>query len=423
MVQIAINLTKRITINQFMSSIRTIVIAVVCFLIIIPRYAPCQLLASSEFKVITSADITTGAGRMSLYLPEIKGKRVAIVANHASLVNKTLLPDTLLALGIKITKIFAPEHGFDGLQDAGAMVKDGKYRTASISIVSLYGEHNKPAPEDLKDVDVVLYDLQDVGVRFFTYITTLHNVMEACAENNKELIVLDRPDPNGYYVDGPVLDEKFKSMAGADPVPIVYGMTAGEYAQMLNGEKWLKNGEQCNLKCIPVEGYTHKMLYQLPVNPSPNLKDMTAVYLYPSLGLFEGTVISVGRGTDTPFEIIGAPELQNGTYSFTPESRPGATNPPYKGQKCSGYNLKTFGDIMIKNYQKLYLFWLKATYGYYPDKTKFFNSYFVRLAGNDMLQKQIVSGLSDEEIRKSWEPALSNFKGIRKKYLLYPDFK
>ena len=211
-----------------MPSMRTIVITVVCFLIIIPRYAPCQLLASSEFKVITSADIKTGAGRMSLYLPEIKGKRVAIVANHASLVNKTLLPDTLLALGIKITKIFAPEHGFDGLQDAGAMVKDGKYRTASISIVSLYGEHNKPAPEDLKDVDVVIYDLQDVGVRFFTYITTLHNVMEACAENNKELIVLDRPDPNGYYVDGPVLDEKYKSMAGADPVPIVYGMTAGE---------------------------------------------------------------------------------------------------------------------------------------------------------------------------------------------------
>lgn len=403
-----------------MSRIPILFVSIALF--IVPLHPRCQIIASSSFKTVGSADIKTGAEQTNLYLQEIKGKRVAVVANYASLIKNRLLPDTLLSLGINITKVFAPEHGFDGLADAGAAVQNGKYKSTSIELISLYGKHDKPEPADLNNVDVVLYDLQDVGVRFFTYVTTLHNVMEACAENNKELIVLDRPDPNGYFVDGPVLDMKYKSMVGADPVPIVYGMTPGEYAKMLNGEKWLKDGEQCKLLCIPVQGYTHKLLYQLPVKPSPNLQDMTAVYLYPSVGLFEGTVIGVGRGTDLPFEIIGAPELKNATYTFTPESKPGATHPPYEGKKCYGYNLKDFGNIMIKNYQKLYLFWLKATFGYYSDKAKFFNSFFTLLAGNDLLQKQIESGLSDEEIRKSWDPALANFRIIRKKYLLYPDF-
>ena len=347
---------------------------------------------------------------------------MAVVANQTSLVKNRLLIDTLLSLGINITEIFAPEHGFKGEEDAGATVKNSKLKS-NIAIVSLYGEHYKPTPDDLKNVDVVVYDLQDVGVRFFTYVSTLHYVMEACAENAKELIVLDRPDPNGYFVDGPVLDPQFKSVVGLDPVPIVYGMTPAEYAKMLNGEKWLKNGVQCNLLCVPIDGYNHRDLYELPVKPSPNLPNMPAIYLYPSLALFEGTSISVGRGTDTPFEVFGAPGLQEASFTFTPSSKPGASHPMYEGQKCSGYDLKDFGTILIKNYQKLYLFWLKGAYKNSPDKTKFFNSYFTQLAGTDMLQKQIEKGAPDEDIRKSWEPNLSNFKKIRKRYLLYKDFE
>jgi uncharacterized protein YbbC (DUF1343 family) len=381
-----------------------------------------QIMASAEFKPVTSADVTVGAERMDQYLEALKGKKVAVVANQSSMVKHTHLVDTLLSLGIKVTEIFAPEHGFKGDEDAGANIKNGKYKS-TVSIVSLYGEHNKPTLADMQDIDIVVYDLQDVGVRFFTYVSTLHYVMEACAENNKELIVLDRPNPNGYYVDGPVLEPQNKSIIGIDPIPLVYGMTPAEYARMLNGEKWLKDGKQCNLLCVPVASYSHKDLYELPVKPSPNLPNMAAIYLYPSVALFEGTVISVGRGTDIPFEAIGAPELQNAPYSFTPQSKTGATHPPYEGQKCNGYDLSDFGTILIKNYQKIYLFWLKGVYKDYPDKTKFFNSYFIQLAGTDKLQKQIESGASDEEIRKSWEPALSNFKKIRKRYLLYQDFQ
>lgn len=380
-----------------------------------------QIFESAEFHTVTSADVKVGAERMDLYLADLKGKKVALVMNQASLVKKTLLVDTLTSLGINVTKIFTPEHGFSGAADAGASVKDSKYKSKT-DIVSLYGDHNQPTANDLSNVDVVVYDLQDVGVRFFTYVSTLHYVMEACAENNKELIVLDRPDPNGCYVDGPVLDPKNKSIVGVDPIPIVYGMTPAEYARMVNGEKWLKDGKQCNLQCIPVASYSHKDLYQLPVKPSPNLPTMASVYLYPSLALFEGTVISVGRGTKTPFEIFGAPQLQNASYSFTPESMTGATDPPYKGQKCMGYDLSDFGNILMKNYQKIYLFWLKGCFKNYPDKTKFFNSYFSELAGTDKLEKQIEKGASDDEIRASWEPALSNFKKIRKRYLLYQDF-
>lgn len=380
-----------------------------------------QIVASADFRNVTPADIKVGAERMDLYLAEIKGKKVALVMNQASRVKNTLLVDTLTSLGINITKIFTPEHGFTGSADAGAPVKDSKYKS-KIDIVSLYGDHTQPTANDLSNVDVVVYDLQDVGVRFFTYVSTLHYMMEACAENNKELIVLDRPDPNGYYVDGPVLEPQFKSEVGVDPVPVVYGMTPAEYARMVNGEHWLKDGKQCNLLCIPVAGYSHKDLYEVPVKPSPNLPTMASIYLYPSLALFEGTAISVGRGTPTPFEIIGAPGLQNADYTFTPKSVPGATHPPYEGQKCTGYNLSDFGTILIKNYQKLYLFWLKGCFKNYPDKTKFFNAYFTKLAGTDQLEKQIEKGASDEEIRASWEPALSNFKKIRKRYLLYQDF-
>jgi len=382
-----------------------------------------QITAKSDFTTVTSADIKVGAEHTEQYLSLLQGKKVAVVANQTSLVKKKLLVDTLLSLGVKVVKIFAPEHGYYSDEDAGASVKNAKIPKSSVNIVSLYGKHNKPTVADLSDVDVVIYDIQDVGVRFFTYISTLHLVMEACAENNKPLIVLDRPDPNGYYIDGPVLDSACRSFSGIDPVPIVYGMTPAEYAKMLNGEQWLGKGKQCNLTCIPVTGYTHKNFYELPVKPSPNLPTMSSVFLYPSLALFEGTVISVGRGTDSPFEVIGNPLLKPTNFSFTPQSMPGAQTPLYQGQKCNGYDLSNFGTIMVKNYQKIYIFWLKGMYKDYPDKANFFNSYFRNLAGTDVLQKQIEQGMPEEEIRKSWEPGISAFLKIRKKYLLYPDFK
>jgi len=384
--------------------------------------AQAQITAKSDFTTVTSAEVKVGAEHTEQYLSLLKGKNVAVVANQTSLVNKKLLVDTLQSLGIKIVKIFAPEHGFYGAEDAGATVNNTKIPQTSIQVISIYGEHNKPTTEDLSGVDVVIYDIQDVGVRFFTYISTLHLVMEACAENNKQLIVLDRPDPNGYYVDGPVLEPAFKSFTGMDPVPIVYGMTPAEYAKMLNGEKWLKNGVQCNLTCIPVTGWSHKNYYDVPVKPSPNLPTQTSIFLYPSLALFEGTVMSVGRGTDKPFEVIGNPLLKSSPYTFTPESKPGAQHPPFEGQKCYGYNLSDFGTIMIKNYQKLYLFWIKGAYKDYPDKANFFNSYFKRLAGTDALQKQIEQGVPEEEIRKTWQAGINQFMKIRRKYLLYQDF-
>jgi len=381
-----------------------------------------QITTKSDFITVTSANVKVGAEHTEQYISLLKGKKVAVVANQTSLVHNTPLIDTLLGLGIKVVKILAPEHGYYGAGDAGANVGNDK-TPQGIQIISLYGDHNKPTAEDLDGVDAVVYDIQDVGVRFFTYVSTLHLVMEACAENHKPLIVLDRPDPNGYYIDGPVLEPAFKSFSGMDPVPVVYGMTPAEYAKMLNGEHWLKDGEQCNLTCISVTGYTHKDFYELPVKPSPNLPTMSSVYLYPTLALFEGTVISVGRGTDKPFQVIGNPLLKTTPYSFTPQSMPGAQHPPFEGQKCNGYKLDDFGSIMVKNYQKLYLFWLKGTYKDYPDKPSFFNAYFKNLAGNDALQKQIEQGFTEDEIRKSWEPALNTFSKIRKKYLLYKDFQ
>lgn len=398
----------------------TCTLLVVCLFLHVSK-TQAQITAKSDFNTTTSADVKVGAEHTEEYIPLLKGKNVAVVANQTSRVKNTSLVDTLVKLGIKVVKIFAPEHGYYGSEDAGQAVDNNK-TPQNIQVISLYGNHNKPTAEDLNGIDVVVYDIQDVGVRFFTYISTLHLVMEACAENNKPLIVLDRPDPNGYYVDGPVLDTTFKSFSGMDPVPIVYGMTPGEYAQMLNGERWLKNGEQCKLTCITVTGYTHKDLYQLPVKPSPNLPTMTSVYLYPSLALFEGTVISVGRGTGKPFQVIGNPLLK-GPYSFTPQSMPGAQHPPFEGQKCFGYDLTNFGDIMIKNYQKLYIFWLKGMYKDYPDKANFFNAYFKNLAGTDLLQKQIEQGMPEDEIRKLWEPGIKTFLAIRKKYLLYKDFQ
>lgn len=368
-------------------------------------------------------DIKTGAYATSEYLQFLKGKSVAVVANQSSIINKTHLVDSLLTLGVKIKKVFCPEHGFRGIVDAGEKVKSEKDEKTGLSIISLYGKNKKPTPEQLKDVDIVVFDIQDVGVRFYTYLSTLHYVMEACAENKKQLIVLDRPNPNGYYVDGPVLENEYKSFLGLHPVPIVYGLTIGEYAQMINGEGWLKDGIKCDLKVITCKDYSHKDLYELPVRPSPNLPNMAAVYLYPSLGLFEGTVVSVGRGTDLPFQVIGHPFLEKANYTFVPQPKTGAMEPKYKGQTCYGYNLSDFGNEFMKNYKKIYLYWLIGTYQNTPDKTTFFDQNFNFHAGNATLQKQIKDGVTEEEIRKSWQEGIKKFKMIRKKYLLYPDFE
>lgn len=368
--------------------------------------------------------IKTGAERTGEYLPLLQGKAAALVANPTSVIGKTHLVDSLLKAGIKIKKVFCPEHGFRGDADAGEHVRTYKDKKTGLDIVSLYGKNYKPTAQDLQGIDVVVFDIQDVGVRFYTYISTLHYVMEACAENKKKLLVFDRPNPNGFYVDGPVLEEKYKSFVGTAPVPIVHGMTVGEYAGMLNGEGWLKGGLKCDLTVIKLLGYTHSDHYVLPVKPSPNLATMGAIYMYPSLCLFEGTVISVGRGTEAPFEMIGHPKLQNTTFKFTPKSIPGASkNPPYEGQLCYGYDLRNFGEMFIKSYGKLYLYWLQGTYKNSPDKSTYFNDYFKSLAGNETLKQQIINGTSEEEIRKSWEPGLKKFKEIRKKYLLYQDFE
>lgn len=372
----------------------------------------------------TASDVKVGAQQTMKYFPLIKNKAIAVVAHPASLVNHTHLVDTLLKSGMKVKKIFAPEHGFRGEAANGENVNNGIDVKTKLPVISLYGKNRKPKPEDLKDVDVVLFDLQDVGARFYTYISTLHYLMEACAENHKTLIVLDRPNPNGYFVDGPVLEEKFKSFVGMDPVPIVYGMTMGEYARMLNGEKWLDKGTQCKLTVISVENYTHNDSYQLPVKPSPNLPNMSSVYLYPSLCLFEGTIVSVGRGTDKPFQLFGYPDMEGGKISFLPKAIPGVSdNPPYKEQTCSGFYVADYGEQYQKYARQVNLFWILNLYNTAKSKDNFFNSYFNSLAGNETLQNQIKEGKKEDEIRKSWQVDLAKFKEIRKKYIIYKDFE
>jgi uncharacterized protein YbbC (DUF1343 family) len=371
----------------------------------------------------TNDNIKPGAYRTDLYLPLLKGKRVAIVGNQTSMVGRLHLLDTLISLGIKVNKVFSPEHGFRGTEDAGAKIKSQIDKKTGLPIISLYGKNYKPKPADLADVDLVIFDIQDVGARFYTYLSTLHYVMEACAENNKTLIVLDRPNPNGYFVDGPVLEAKNKSFVGLHPVPIVYGMTIGEYARMINGEGWLKDSVKCSLQVISLDGYTHKDFYSLPVKPSPNLPNMASVYLYPSLALFEGTIVSVGRGTEFPFQVIGHPTLEKAEFTFTPKSTPGAKNPMYKDTLCHGIDLRVFGAEYMKFNRHLYLSWLLDSYKNTPDKSRYFNNYFNSLAGNSALKQQVIDGLSEDEIRKSWEPALGDFKTMRKKYLLYEDFE
>lgn len=365
-----------------------------------------------------------GAERMDVLLPLIQGKRVGIIANHSTFIGQTHLVDSLLSLQISVTKIFCPEHGFRGEGEAGEHIESHIDTTTGLPVISLYGSHKKPTHDDFSDIDIVLFDMQDVGVRFYTYISTMHYVMETCAELNLPLIVLDRPNPNGFYVDGPVLDTNYRSFVGMHPVPLVHGMTIGEFAKMINGEGWLSNSMICNVTVIPCLNYSHDSTYILPIRPSPNLPNQTSIYLYPSLGFFEGTAISIGRGTDFPFQVFGHPDFQNLEFSFTPESRPGASkNPPLLGRVCFGVDLRDYNADFFLEQRRLNLTWLTFAYQSFSSKDKFFNSYFNVLAGNNVLKEQIEQGVDEQEIRDSWEPSLTQFKKVRKKYLIYPDFQ
>ncbi|MDM8160741.1 DUF1343 domain-containing protein [Labilibaculum sp. K2S] len=370
-----------------------------------------------------SEALLTGAERFEEYIPLLNEKKVAVVANQSSLAKGEHLVDALLAKNIQIAKIFSPEHGFRGDADAGEKITNGTDGKTGLPIVSLYGKHYKPSAADLKDVDVVVFDIQDVGVRFYTYISTLHYVMEACAEQGKQVIVLDRPNPNGHYVDGPVLEIKYSSFVGMHPVPVVYGMSIGEYAQMINGEKWLKNKVQCELKVIPCKNWNREKSYLLPVKPSPNLPNQLSVALYPSLCFFEGTVVSAGRGTNYPFQVYGHPSFTKGDFEFTPRSIPGASKyPKFEGEKCVGCDLQKISMDDFRKKKKLDLSFLLNAYRELKDKPVFFNSFFENLAGTANLRTQIENSLSEEQIRASWEKDRNKFMAIRAKYLIYPDF-
>lgn len=370
-------------------------------------------------------DIKTGAEQLDRYIPMLKNKRVGLLINQTSVIGDRSLLDVLLEKHINVVKIFVPEHGFRGTADAGAHINNAVDKQSGLPIISLYGNNKKPAAAQLKDIDILVYDLQDVGARFYTYISTLQYAMEACADNGKKIMVLDRPDPNGFYVDGPILDKIHSSFVGMQPVPVVYGMTAGEYAKMLVGEQWLSTAKKPELTVIPCSNYDHTKKYELPVAPSPNLKTMAAIYLYPSLCFFEGTPVSVGRGTDKPFQQWGHPDFKGKTnYFFIPKSKEGASKPLLEGQDCWGKLLAVNEkEALDKVKNGLNLEWLIQAYKWYPDKEKFFSGFFEKLAGTSQLREQIDEGLTAEEIHAKWQNDIDAFKKIRKKYLLYPDFE
>ena len=362
-----------------------------------------------------SISFKTGADNSENYLPLLKDKKVGVVSNQTGILsNKIHLVDFLVSNAIQVQKIFAPEHGFRGTADAGELIIDGKDTKTGLPIISLYGANKKPTPEQLEGIDILIFDIQDVGARFYTYISSLHYIMEACAENNIPLVVLDRPNPNGFIIDGPILEKEFSSFVGMHPVPVLYGMTIGEYAQMINGEKWLKEEVQCNLQVIPCVDYDRNASYHLPERPSPNLPNDQAINLYASLCFFEGTNVSVGRGTDKQFQIYGSPNLPQSGFSFIPEPNFGAKEPIYKGVSCFGEDLTTIEPV-----SQIELKWLIRAFNTTEDKTAFFNPFFTKLAGTQTLRLQIEEGISERKIKKSWKPGLDQFKEIRKKYLLY----
>lgn len=374
------------------------------------------LIFSISLFVVNAQNVVTGAEQTELYMPLLANKSVGVVCNHSAVIGNKHLVDSLLKVGVRVVKIYAPEHGFRGEAQAGELINSGKDEKTGLPLISLYGKSKKPSPADLNGIDILIFDIQDVGVRFYTYISTLHYVMEAAAENNLPLIVLDRPNPLGFYVDGPVLDTTYRSFVGMHPVPIVHGMTVGEYAQMINGEHWLKNGVQCELTVIPCNNYNHSTRYTLNIKPSPNLPNMTSIYLYPSLCLFEGTTMSVGRGTDFPFQMVGHPKLMGKyNFSFTPKAKLGNKTLLYNGTTCYGLDLRQRFDSTFT------LKYLLELYHNYPDKKTFFNSFFIKLIGDKRILDAIKAGRSEKEIRMLWQSDLKAFQAIRKKYLLYQE--
>ena len=375
------------------------------------------LINTGELRIVD--EIVTGAEQFPLYASFLENKNVGVVANQTSFLENENqhLVDFLISKNVIVKKVFAPEHGFRGTADAGEHVKDGVDSKTGVPLISLYGNNKKPSHEQLKGIDVVVFDIQDVGARFYTYISTLHYVMEACAEAGIPVIVLDRPNPNGHYIDGPILEAANQSFVGMHPIPVVHGMTIGEYAKMINGEGWLKDKMKCELTVVEIENYTHDTPYALPIKPSPNLPNDQAINLYPSLCFFEGTFINAGRGTDMQFQVFGAPSLPASKYTFeyTPQSNEGAKNPKFNGQLCHGKDLRKEPRL-----NKINLEWLIDAYNANGKKKDFFNSFFIKLAGTDKLQQQIEQGLTAEEIRDSWKDGLARFKKIREKYLLYP---
>lgn len=386
-----------------------IVIKITFFLIVIN---------SAQKSFAQTERILVGAEQTELYFKDIKNKRIAVVANQTSRIRSRKkyvhLIDTLISMNINVKKVFAPEHGFRGIADAGEKVSDGFDIKTGLPIVTLYGENRKPSSKHLENIDVVIFDIQDVGARFYTYISTMHMVMESVAENNKKIYILDRPNPNGHYVDGPILDMKFKSFVGMHPVPVVHGMTVGEFAMMINEEGWLKKGIKSDLKVIPLKNYDRKIIYDLPIKPSPNLPNKQSINLYPSLCFFEQTDISIGRGTNMQFQIFGNPNWDNKLFSFTPKSMSGAKFPKHQNTKCYGFDLSNQSIL-----SRINLEWLIFAYNNSKDKLSFFKKGFVRLAGNNILQKQIENGKTAKQIRDGWKKGIKKFKNLRKNYLLY----
>jgi uncharacterized protein YbbC (DUF1343 family) len=403
--------------------------AILAFVVMNPVRYPFALSSIMTTESRLAKQILTGAEQTEKYLPLLKGKRIAILGNQTSIIGKRHLVDSLQSLGVKIVKVFGPEHGFRGQASAGVRVKDEVEEKTGIPVISLYGSKRKPSKEDLADVDLMVYDVQDVGCRFYTNINALADLMEACAENKKELLILDRPNPNGYFVDGPVLDMKLRSGIGQFPIPITHGMTIGEFAKMINGEGWLPKGLQCKITIIPVANYDHDMSYELPVKPSPNLNTHQAIMLYPTTCIFEGTILNHGRGTYFPFTVLGAPELKGKyEFSFTPVSIPGMSETPlYMNQVCYGLDLRNYDIEKLRKEKRINLQWIKELYKAYPHKEKFFDHSQSPEIGNvdfrtgdSNFKQQIIDDIPDEVIRKSWEPALGNYKKMRTKYLLYP---
>jgi uncharacterized protein YbbC (DUF1343 family) len=386
---------------------------------------PNSLPQTKETAQVIGEQPKPGAERVGEYLPILKGKKIAAVVNHTSMIGRTHLVDSLLKSGVKIVKIFAPEHGFRGTASDGEQIKDGKDQKTGLPIISLYGKNKKPSPAHLEGIELVVFDIQDVGTRFYTFISTLSYVMEACAEQSIPVLVLDRPNPNGHYVDGPVLKKEFASFVGLHEVPVVSGMTIGEYARMVNGEGWLLNGIKSQLEVIPCQNYDHKTRYDVPIKPSPNLPNMRAILLYPSLCFFEGTVVSIGRGTDKQFQVIGAPKATTGDFKFIPRSMEGAADPPQKGKECRGWDFSGISVDSLFGQGRIDLQYLIEFYQNYPDKKGFFleTAHFDALAGSKELKQQIIAGKTEDEIRVGWETGIKSFKEIRKKYLLYYDFE